>query len=128
METGERRGGSEEGTTDPAILDGLLPTLAILADTDDDIETVVTGIQALSVTLRAIANEGEGVVFEVVVKLGKGPVAALIDNLLRARKVEGLDATRREGLLRRVSENELSFFFEENLPELQDGERRGCGR
>ena len=54
-------------------------------------------------TLGAIADEGEGVVFEVVVKLCEGPVAAFIDDLLRARKVEGLDATRGERLVGRVS-------------------------
>lgn len=53
--------------------------------------------------MRAIADEGEGVVFKVVVKLCKGPVAALIDDLIRTRKIEGLDATRRERLMGRVS-------------------------
>lgn len=100
---GEGENGGEEEKTNPAIFDGLLPALAILADTDDDVETVVTGIQALAMTLRAIADKGEGVVFEVVVKPGKGPVAALIDNLVRASKVESLDATRREGLVLCVS-------------------------
>ena len=51
--------------------------------------------------LRAIADEGEGVVFEVVVKLGKRPVAALVDDLVRARKVESLDATRGDSLVGR---------------------------
>lgn len=94
-ETGEER-------TDPAIFESLFPALAILADTDDDIETVITSIQTLAVALRTIANEGKSVIFEVVVDLGKGPVAALIDDLFRARKVESLDAARRESLVGRV--------------------------
>ena len=50
----------------PAILDGVLPGLSILADTNDDIETVVTEVEALAVTLRTVADEGEGIVLEVV--------------------------------------------------------------
>ena len=51
---------------DPAILEGLLPRLAVLADTDDDVEAVVAEVEALAVALRAVADEGEGVVLEVV--------------------------------------------------------------
>jgi len=72
-----------------------------LSGTDDDIETVVTSIQALAMTLRTIADEGKGVVLGVVVELGKGPVAALIDDLVRARKVESLEGAR--GVLWNVS-------------------------
>lgn len=43
--------------------------------------------------LRAIADESEGVVLEVVLELGQGPVAPLVDDLLRASEVKGLDAT-----------------------------------
>lgn len=50
---------------DPAVLDGILPRLSVLADTNDDVEAVVTEIKALTVTLRSVANEGEGVVLEV---------------------------------------------------------------
>jgi hypothetical protein len=49
---------------DPAVLDGVLPGLALLADTDDDVEAVVAEVQALAVALRAVADEGEGVVLE----------------------------------------------------------------
>ena len=38
--------------------------------------------------LRAITDEGERVIFEVVLKLGERPVTALIDDFLRARKIE----------------------------------------
>ena len=77
----------------PAVLEGLLPALAVLTHADDNVEAIVTRIQALPVALRAIANEGERVVLEVVLQLGEGPVAALVDDLLAARKVERLDAT-----------------------------------
>ena len=50
----------------PAILDGVVPGLAVLADTDDDVQAVVTEVEALAVTLRAVADEGEGVVLEVL--------------------------------------------------------------
>ena len=120
-------GEARKERTDPAISDSLFPALAILADTDDDIEAIVTRIQTLAMTLRAIADEGEGVVFEVVVKLGKGPVAALVDDLLRARKVEGLDATRRDSLMGRQLKKRSAYFCE-ILPGLQDGEEGGSGQ
>jgi hypothetical protein len=44
------------------------------------------------VTLRAITNESEGVVLEVVLELCERPVRALVHNLFCARKVEGLHA------------------------------------
>jgi hypothetical protein len=45
------------------------------------------------VALRAIADESESVVLEVVLELGQRPVGALVDLLLRARKVERLNST-----------------------------------
>lgn len=56
---------------DPAILHGVLPGLAVLADTDDDVEAVVAQVEALAVALGAVANEGEGVVLEVVLETGE---------------------------------------------------------
>lgn len=50
----------------PTILDGVLPRLAFLADTDDDVEAVVTEVKTLAVALGAVADEGEGVVLEVL--------------------------------------------------------------
>jgi hypothetical protein len=85
--------GEESFAGNPTILNGLPPGLAILADTDDDIETIVAGVQTLAVALRTVANEGEGIVLEVVLELGKRPVASLKDGLLGACKVESLDAT-----------------------------------
>lgn len=49
----------------PAILFSLLPRSTVLPHTDNDVETVVTEIETLAVTLRAITDEGEGVVLEV---------------------------------------------------------------
>ncbi len=46
-----------------SILNSLPPALAALANTDNDVEAVVTGVQTLSVALRALADEGEGVRF-----------------------------------------------------------------
>lgn len=53
---------------DPAVLLGVLPGLAVLADTDDDVEAVVTEVKTLAVTLGAVADEGEGVVLEVLLQ------------------------------------------------------------
>jgi hypothetical protein len=62
---------------DPAVLLGLLPGLTILSDTDDDIEAVVAEVEALAVALGAVADEGEGVVLEVLEKLLTRPVVTL---------------------------------------------------
>ena len=58
----------------PAILDGLLPALAVFSDTNDDVETVVAEVEALAVTLGAVADEGEGVVLEVLLEGGQSRV------------------------------------------------------
>ena len=55
----------------PAILDGLLPALAVFSDTNDDVEAVVAEVEALAVTLGAVADEGEGVVLEVLLEDGQ---------------------------------------------------------
>lgn len=52
----------------PAILLGLLPAGTVFPDTDDDVEPVVAEVETLSVTLRAVANECESVVLEVVLR------------------------------------------------------------
>ena len=61
----------------PTILLSLLPALAVLPYTNDDIEAIVTEVQALTVTLRTVADERESVVLEVVEKLVARPVVAL---------------------------------------------------
>lgn len=55
---------------DPAILDSILPRLALLPHTNDDVQAVVTEIEALAVALRAVADQSEGVVLEVVLLKG----------------------------------------------------------
>lgn len=51
---------------DPAVLLRLFPALAILAHTDDHVETIVAQVQALAVALRAVTNQSQSVVLEVV--------------------------------------------------------------
>jgi len=47
------------------------------------------------VALGTVADEGERVIFKVVLQLGERPVAALVDDLLAASKVERLDTANR---------------------------------
>lgn len=114
---------------DPAILLCFFPAGTALSHTDDDIEAVVAEVEALSVTLGAVADEGKSVVLEVFL-LGKRwvlaidssqrrrntskttyqelltrPVGALENDLLVASEVDGLLATdllllHKAGLLR----------------------------
>lgn len=65
---------ADQKNTHPAILLSLLPGLATLTDTDNDVQAVVTGVEALSVTLRAVTNERESVVLEVLLELRERPV------------------------------------------------------
>ena len=61
----------------PAILLSVLPGLAVLSDTNNDVEAVVTEVKTLAVTLRAVADEGQGVVLKVLKELLLGPVGTL---------------------------------------------------
>lgn len=61
----------------PAILDRLFPASTVFPDTNDDIEAVVAEIETLTVALRAVADQREGVVLEVVEELIPGPVITL---------------------------------------------------
>ena len=54
----------------PAVLYSILPRLTVLSDTDDDVQTVVAEVETLAVTLRAVADEGKGVVLEVLLQRG----------------------------------------------------------
>lgn len=83
---------------DPAVLNRLPPALAVLADTDNDVETVVPRIEALAMPLRAVADESEGVVLEVILELGQRPVGALVHLLLDACKAQSLDTTGLRGV------------------------------
>jgi hypothetical protein len=67
--------------------------LSVLPDTDDDVDAVVTGVETLTVALRAVTDEGEGVVLEVLLQLRQRPVSSLEDGLLGTGKVEGLDSS-----------------------------------
>lgn len=62
---------------DPAVLLGVLPGLAVLSDTDDDVEAVVAEVKALAVALRAVADEGQGVVLEVLLQANSSVHRAL---------------------------------------------------
>ena len=95
--------------TYPAILDSLLPGFTVLADTDNDVEAVVTGVETLTVTLRAVTDESKSVVLEVVLELSQGPVASLVNNLLGASKVKSLDTT--SGNLYRMVRDTLKTFL-----------------
>lgn len=56
----------EEGLSwDPSVLLSLLPGLTALSDTDDDFDTVVSGVEGLAVTLGAVADHGKSVILEV---------------------------------------------------------------
>jgi hypothetical protein len=70
----------KEEKTHPAILLSLLPGLTTLTDTDNNVDAVVAGVETLSVTLRAVTDEGEGVVLEVLLELGKGPVCERLND------------------------------------------------
>ena len=52
--------------SNPSILFRLFPTRTVLADTDNHVQAVVAEVQALAVALRAVADEGEGIILEVV--------------------------------------------------------------
>jgi hypothetical protein len=58
----------------PAITLRLFPAGAALSHTDDDIEAVVAEVEALTVTLRAVSDQGEGVVLEVLLLNVSEPV------------------------------------------------------
>lgn len=49
----------------PTVLLSLLPRLTTLSHTDNDLKAVVTGVEGLTVTLRAIADHGKSVILEV---------------------------------------------------------------
>jgi len=63
---------------------------AILADTNNDVKAIITGVQSLTMSLRAVTNEGKGVVLEVILELGEGPVTAFVNGFFCASKIKGL--------------------------------------
>lgn len=96
---------------DPAVLLGLLPRGTALSDTDDDVQAVVAKVESLTVSLRAVSDESECVVLEVLEELLSWPVGSLcarvrspqpgmivqsrptVDILLDTGKVNSLDTT-----------------------------------
>jgi hypothetical protein len=108
---------------DPTVLLGLLPGLSALSDTDDDVETLVSRVEGLSVTLGSVTNHGERVVLEVAVVLSaampwrdgksnnntaearldsllqlvKRPIGPLVDLLFCSGKVQGFDTSHTGG-------------------------------
>ena len=65
-------GDVEQGLAlDPSVLLGLLPGSTALSDTDNDVETVVTGVERLTVTLGSVTDHGKGVVLEVAARGGQ---------------------------------------------------------
>ncbi|KIO15061.1 hypothetical protein M404DRAFT_198858 [Pisolithus tinctorius Marx 270] len=99
--------------TNPTVFHGLLPALTVFTNADDDVETIIPSVQALTMALRAVSNQSEGIIFEVVLELGQGPVTPFIHDLLGASKVEGLHATGRKDLSKHVSTfaSSTRFFF-----------------
>jgi hypothetical protein len=55
----------EVGSRNPTILNSLLPRSTVLPNTDDDVQTVVTEVETLTVALGTVADESKSVVLEV---------------------------------------------------------------
>ena len=60
----------------PAVGDGLLPALAALALADDDVQAVVPEVERLPRTLHAVADDGDGFVFQDFAGLLQGELLA----------------------------------------------------
>jgi hypothetical protein len=65
-------------------LHGILPRLPVLADADDDVEPVVAEVEALAVALRAVADQGECVVLEVLLRAER-PVS--LSSMIEEKKI-----------------------------------------
>ena len=57
----------------PSILLCLFPARTVLAHTNNDVEALVPQAEALTVSLRAVADEGECVILEVVLSFYQSP-------------------------------------------------------
>lgn len=77
----------------PAVLDGGLPGGTVLTDTDDDVQTVVSHVQTLAVTLGTVADQRKGVVGEVLQQLLSWPVGTLVHSLDSTTEVDLLQTT-----------------------------------
>ena len=56
----------EVGSGNPSIILSLFPRCAIFSDANDDIQSVITKIEPLAMALRAVTNECECVILEVI--------------------------------------------------------------
>jgi hypothetical protein len=79
--------------TYPTIRHRLLPTLTILTDTDNDVKTIITSIQTLAMSLRAVPDKGQGIVLEIVLQLSQWPITAFVYNLFCSCKIKSFDTT-----------------------------------
>lgn len=70
---------------DPSILLGLLPGSTVLSHTNNDVQSVVAKVETLTVTLRSVSDQSEGVVLEVVEELVLWPVIALYTEMSQSR-------------------------------------------
>ena len=78
---------------DPTVFDGSLPRGTVLTDTDDDVQTVVSQVQTLAVTLGTVTDQGESVVLEVVQQLLSWPVSSFVDSFDGTTEVDLLQTT-----------------------------------
>jgi hypothetical protein len=79
----------------PSVRLCLFPTLAVLTNTDDNVESVVASIQALAMALRPITDEGQGIILEVILELSQRPVTAFVDDFFGTSKVKGFNPAYR---------------------------------
>lgn len=84
---------TEQGLSgNPTVFLGLLPGFTAFTDTDNDLETVVSGVEGLTVTLGTVTDHGQGVVLEVAAKSARqnqtiiaSPVATYSCNFSRGQ-------------------------------------------
>jgi hypothetical protein len=56
----------EQGLSgDPTVLLSLFPRFTSFSYSDNDLETVVTSVEGLTVSLRTVSDHGEGIILEV---------------------------------------------------------------
>lgn len=93
--------------TYPTVLDRLFPTLATLANSNNNFKTIVLDVKRLAPALGSIANDGNDIVFEHLGKLFLGIISAFPDAFFRAPKIKGFKGTNGAGL-------NFLYFIEED--------------
>ena len=83
----------------PAVGDGLVPALGAFALADDDVEAVVAEVQRLAGALHAVADDGDGLVFEDLEGFFQGEFFAGYDVLFDAAEIDLCHVFRDFGLL-----------------------------